>query len=248
MTIEKTRADSPLWTTPAAPGPGAFANLEVPDNINEIAKEIAECPKFRAMLERRLAPYRTKVNWESLMRPLGGYGIFAFVLLTLFACERRVEPTFEPDPLDWPHVPLRVAGVDGAGGRSLKAAVDLWVDQVGCELFVLSSEEDADVLVDFDAPPAGTNCAWQCNPRRHAACTCYAPTKQEWRIYYPAPSTIDVDLWVWSHELCHVIGLAHDVGRKMSPCRPDASKGPSDHVMLRVTDADRKAVRRKHCP
>jgi hypothetical protein len=49
------KPDSPLWTQSAKPGPGPFAHLEIPDNIDEIAAQVAR--DSVAELKKRLAPY-----------------------------------------------------------------------------------------------------------------------------------------------------------------------------------------------
>ncbi|KKM97854.1 hypothetical protein LCGC14_1163910 [marine sediment metagenome] len=61
-------ADSPLWTTPAAPGPGPFAHLTIPANIDEIAAQVVR--DSMAKLKKRLAPYNTKVTMRTLMMEL----------------------------------------------------------------------------------------------------------------------------------------------------------------------------------
>ncbi len=53
--VEVVKPDSPLWTTPAADGPGPFAHLEIPDNLGEIAAQVVR--DSAEELKRRLTPY-----------------------------------------------------------------------------------------------------------------------------------------------------------------------------------------------
>lgn len=173
--------------------------------------------------------------------------IMLLAVMTMAGCERNVEPTFVDDPIELPHVPLVVAGVDGAGGDALEEAVKLWNREVGCAIFTLDApERPADVIVDYDAPTSG-QCAALCDPDRHLACTCVRPISKVWFVYYPSPSTVDVDLWVWAHELSHVLGLAHDVGRTNIVTRPDAHRGPAEGKPLLVSHKDATAVRKRYC-
>ena len=57
------RADSPLWTQPASED-DPFAHLEIPDNLDEIAAQVAR--DSIAELESRLAPYKTPITAETL--------------------------------------------------------------------------------------------------------------------------------------------------------------------------------------
>ena len=56
-----------LWSSPADP-----SGLQLPEvDEAELARLVAErlaCPVWRAKLEARLAPYRTKVTWRTLMQ------------------------------------------------------------------------------------------------------------------------------------------------------------------------------------
>lgn len=165
--------------------------------------------------------------------------------------KRNVEATFVDDPI-WPHkFPLVVAADPMLDRRVLEEAVALFDRAAGCDLFeVGGGGADYDVLIEFDAPPThpdGTkdDCALRCDSQEHVACTCFGA--RGWVIFYPAPSTIDVDLWVIAHELSHVLALAHDVGRKNAVTRPDAHRGPTDGAMLLVTSKDSDALSERYC-
>ena len=61
-----------LWTTPASPQP-AFLDLPdlTPQELEKIAREVAEDPEFQEELRRRLAPYQTRdLTAEELFRPI----------------------------------------------------------------------------------------------------------------------------------------------------------------------------------
>jgi hypothetical protein len=178
----------------------------------------------------------------------------AIAVLGIVGCgdckvEKRVEETFEPDPIKPHKLPLLVDADHMLDSRVLRDAVDVYDLGDGCKLLKVGSP--ADVFIDFDRPPTKsdgtkTDCGKRCDPDNHVACTCFG--RDGWRIYYPAPATIDVDLWVVAHELSHVLGLAHDVGRKNAITRPDAHNGPRDHAFFQLTSNDKDALRAAYCP
>lgn len=163
----------------------------------------------------------------------------------VYGCKRNVEPTFDPRAPSWKNLPLRVFPVGGARGASLDAALSFWEREVSCapNVFLLADTADvADVTLEHDAPPANTQCGRMCDGQIHLACTCYDPVRKIARVYYPAPSTIDVDWLVWAHELGHVIGLAHDLGQRVTVMRVDISSAIQDHAPVIVTDKDSRAI------
>lgn len=162
--------------------------------------------------------------------------------LLVVACDD--EATFAAESHQWVRRPLRVYSL---GSRSSQAAMDLWNREAKCALFrEQEPDERADVVIEYDAPP-DSDCGRRCDPNQHIACTCFEPNLWRWRIYYPSPSTIDVDMWVIAHELGHVLGLAHDIGRTNIVTRPDAHMGPREHRPLLVSNKDAIAVRQRYC-
>lgn len=165
--------------------------------------------------------------------------------------KRNVEETFVDDPILPHRFPLTVAADPMLDERVLEEDLELFNDAAGCTLFAKEAAGDvADVVIDFDAPPTradGTkdDCAQRCDPRHHLGCTCFGA--DGWAIFYPTPSTIDVDMWVIAHELSHVLGLAHDVGRKNAVTRPDAHRGPADGAMFLLTTKDGNALAERYC-
>ena len=69
--MSKMKPDSPIWTNPA--DPGALSHLEwkgTQEELEQLFEKVRNDPEHKARLEKRRAPYSTKVTWESLHRML----------------------------------------------------------------------------------------------------------------------------------------------------------------------------------
>jgi len=167
----------------------------------------------------------------------------ALLIALLCSSGCRDEPTFDTiSPVAPTALPLRVVADRGVPHSSLKEALGAWNRAAGCKLFLIASDRP-DVYIANDAPTDGAG-AWasRCDGQVEVACTAFG--KDGWRIFYPSPSTIDIDMWVLAHELGHVLGLAHDDGLSMSPMKPNAGDGGK---MMLVTHADSVALHRRYC-
>lgn len=171
---------------------------------------------------------------------------WSWLLVVLAACthtcERGQEPVWSSLAYTWPDRPLVVSD-DSTFDDALEAAVDYWNDNVGCRLLEYRPNEPAaHVQVSSGAPPAGTDVAKHCPA--YGACTAmaYAPVPTAY-VYYVSPSTIDVDFCVLAHELGHALGLADDVGRRLSVMGSCADRGAA----TLVTQADREALYDRYC-
>lgn len=61
--------DSLIWENPASDD-DPFADLVIPENFKKLIKESLSDPKFKDKLNKRIASYRTKINWKSLLKPI----------------------------------------------------------------------------------------------------------------------------------------------------------------------------------
>lgn len=68
MTAKDLEKDSPLWTQHASTAE-PFGQLEIPENLTEIAAQVAR--DLSSEIKKRVQPYETPVSEEALTKPLG---------------------------------------------------------------------------------------------------------------------------------------------------------------------------------
>lgn len=156
--------------------------------------------------------------------------------------DERVEPIWLPDAVTWERVPLRVrpAAELDAHLESLREAMRSWNRWIGCPVAVEADEYGpVDVRVTFvrESP-----CASDMQ---------VTDAKFDAAAYFCPDATADIDVnrlngiqesyEVFSHELGHVFGLAHDPSGLMAPHLTDHT----DPIMPSPKDV--AAIRARYC-
>lgn len=156
----------------------------------------------------------------------------------------RVEPVWleAPGVVPWAHTPIRVrlaADLD-TYAEAVHAAVRMWNEQAGCQLFREEPPEelDYDVRVVFlkDEPCGGV----ASDPGKDVAASTYFCAGGGVDISVEHLDEMQVAYVVFAHELGHVLGLAHDPSGLMAPMASTAE-------LVLPSDKDRLAVRARYC-
>lgn len=155
-----------------------------------------------------------------------------------------------PTPITWPALPLTVTYAldDGAYDQSLAAALAYWNSELGFTAFVAAPAGDlsADVqVISGSATDPGLGAAY------HVVVAGQLTAVIELR----APGDVSEVYRVFSHELGHVLGLAHDPGETsimhgvldFGFDQLDPTTDPVERIWI-VTDADQTALRRQYRP
>lgn len=134
-------------------------------------------------------------------------------------------------------LPLKV---DGAYGKALEEAVNLWNGQADCDLFVI--HESPTITVVQGTIEVGTESEdWGA----HADVIKVAGKPTRGVITVHVPLMVGTDLAVLHHELGHQLGLAHDRSYTMKPITEEEIGGRQK--MVRAQDKDIDALNERYC-
>jgi predicted Zn-dependent protease len=164
-------------------------------------------------------------------------GGLALALIWATACEKIHEPDFRVN-WKWLNVPISVQMEDDPSlgwEKELKTAVRRWNDDVGCDIFVVVDAGAVVKVVHGGSHPTmrGGTTAILINQ---------IPNRATIEMYNVGQN--DKAYIVLLHELGRVLGLDDDpqscsaMNRNVVEC---------DVMRVRITDKDRKAVRRRYC-
>jgi hypothetical protein len=67
---EPSTATSPIWMNQVNDS-DPFADLVIPDDLDEIARKCFEDPEYQRKLDERLKSYRININWQTLLARWG---------------------------------------------------------------------------------------------------------------------------------------------------------------------------------
>jgi hypothetical protein len=161
-------------------------------------------------------------------------------LSLLSACPRRVEPTWLDDAPVWERLPLLVEGELQEYDQGLDLAIKTWNRAAGCAVYSWVAT-GGNVTVALDFPPMRYP-----ELSDGAAAGAYV-TGDSAAVYITAPGTVDQAVRIVTHELGHVLGLAHDPGWRLSVMRPDVAAQVHEGLPMLVTHNDAMALRERYC-
>jgi hypothetical protein len=198
---------------------------------------------FDALLRARASWFMRLSTWRAVavlgtLVAAAGVGVWQRYL-----ADYQREGVFHPAARLWASVPLTVdwdhRGALAAYSATIGSAMESWNRELGCTVFVQTSDHPDVKLTSFDAMPCGRYEHTEALAQDDAAGTWLCPNGTA-DVQLQRLDDIGVAYVIFVHELGHVLGLAHDSGGLMGP-----SVTATDFV--RPSAKDVHALRERYC-
>lgn len=178
--------------------------------------------------------------------------MWQFGALLGFASCRGQAVNWSPDP-PWSHVPVTVdySEMGPVFESSLSSAVAAWNFAAGCHVLARAGLQPsaADVVMSpYDGTACGQDASLEATGDATAGTWRCSPTRAE--VHFRVMTDMRSVFVIASHELGHVLGLAHDRSDLMNPSPAlyePQNVGGSPGLMPLPSDADGAAVGKRYC-
>ncbi len=157
--------------------------------------------------------------------------------------QQKIEPVFVENAHVWNNLPLNVRSrIDNVYSNPIEGAIDLWNREIGCKVFRRVGTNTVirvDVILeDYDGMPCENPGSYALE-KDMAAGTWICPDNHA-EIAFQTLDEISMAYKIISHELGHVLGLAHDPGGLMGD-------NITNLTFVFPSDKDKKALHERYC-